>query len=125
LLIEVEDEVDRVVFRIQNLGEGDTILVAYPEFMLAAAAGIREEGVIAGDPPRLLPQPNPVRVGAPLRVLSSGGVRLYDVLGRELLSVSPAPGTERLFIDTSRLGAGVFLISPLDGVAPAKVVVLR
>jgi hypothetical protein len=125
LLIDIEDEVDRVTIRIQNPGEGDTILVAYPEFLLCAEAGIDDSSPVPGGLPGPVAVPNPVRLGAPVLVAPLSEIYVYDVLGRELMHLYPPYGQERLLIDTSRLGPGVFLIKPSDGGKSAKVVVLK
>ncbi len=125
LSIDIQDEVDRVVFRIQNLGEGDTILVAYPEFLLEAEAGIDGNGSVAGGLPRPVAVPNPVRLGAPVLIEPVGEAYVYDVLGRELMHLYPTCGRGRLLIDTARLGPGVFLMRGSDGAKSAKIIVLK
>jgi hypothetical protein len=129
LLVGVEDEVDRIAFRIQNLGEGDTIVMAYPEFLLVAEAGIETEGETRasaiGDIARPTVSPNPVRLGNTALIESSGEMYVYDVCGRELLHVSQAYGDGILPIDTSRLGPGIFLIRHSAGEPATKIVILR
>jgi hypothetical protein len=124
-IVYVVDDVDRVMFRIQGLGEGDTILVAYPELLLIAEAGVEEVDTDTGSLPSPVAAPNPVPVGAPLRVETRGDMRVYDVLGREVMHVDAAQGQRGLVVDTNRLGPGLFLIRDRHGGPGVKVVVLR
>jgi hypothetical protein len=124
-IVYVVDDVDRVVFRIQGLGEGDTVLVAYPELLLIAEAGVEEVDTDTGGLPSPVAAPNPVPLGTPLRIETRGDMRVYDVLGREIMHVGAAYRQRSVVIDTSRLGPGIFLIKDRHGGPGIKVVVLR
>jgi hypothetical protein len=69
--------------------------------------------------------PNPVRLGDNVLVVPSREVYVYDVLGRELMHVSPSFEGEGLLFDTSHLGPGVFFVGYVRGGQAAKVVVLH
>jgi hypothetical protein len=124
-IVYVVDGVDRVLFRIRELGEGDTIIVACPELLLVAEAGIEELDEGPGDLPRPLAAPNPVKQGNPIRVEPCEEIIIYDVLGREVMRRRPEYAQHDLIIDSGRLGPGVFLIRHLRGGQAAKIVVLR
>jgi hypothetical protein len=124
LLFAVEDEVDRTNFRIMNVAEGDTIIVAYPEFVLSDIAGIGGNESAIGAPVSPMAVPNPVRLGTPVAIGPCGDLGVYDVLGRQIMDLGAAYGQEGLVIDTSRLGPGVFLVRPHKGGPAAKVIVL-
>jgi hypothetical protein len=126
MLIDIQEAADRVVFPMKFIGQGDTILIARPEFRLAAEAGIGEDrdartGPV-GETTRPTISPNPVHLGSPALIESTGKTHVYDVLGREVLGAS---GDGIFSVDTSRLGPGIFLVRHTAGGPATKFVVLR
>ena|GEM_PF-1500593 len=130
LLIDVDDEVDRIRFVIEP-GTGMELLVAYPELLLAPVSGAAEGDEQVAGMSRLRVVPNPVRSGGAFTVFGARSVTLYDVLGRSLPGLSPytidaregEPGVE---FSAEGLVPGVyFLYDAAGGEAPAKVIIQR
>lgn len=123
LLINVEDEVDRVMIR---LVPSSPILVAYPEFLCLEEAGIRMPDATGSHLPDLRIVPNPVPQGMPLRITATGRIDVYDVLGRWVSGTMPRAGGQDIIMSTSGLTPGIYFISsPSCDRRPAKVVVYK
>jgi hypothetical protein len=109
MVIDVEDEVDRIMFMIRPL-ECDSISVAYPELILNAEAGMETVEKEADGIHGLVVRPNPARCGEVVRIAPARNVVLYDVLGRHVLAPRPSHSGDAFVIDTSRLAPGVYFI---------------
>jgi peptidoglycan/xylan/chitin deacetylase (PgdA/CDA1 family) len=121
--VSVENEVDRIAFRIK-VAEGDTVLVAYPEFLYLPQSGLEALDRDDLPIPTCWVSPNPVRRGIPLQVWAGGRVEVYDVLGRRLFRYDPCHRRSYVTIDTSLFGQGVyFLTAEPRGENPVKVIV--
>jgi hypothetical protein len=126
--IQVEDEVDRLRFTIR-VAEGDTVLVAFPELLLAPVAGIPPDGggdLCGSHCDRLRIFPNPVRLGGTLCIEPAAEVALFDILGRRVLRACALPQAEYVTLSTSGLAPGLYLVKPAStGEVAAKVVICR
>jgi hypothetical protein len=123
LLMETEDEVDRVLF-ILNVSEGDTVLMAHPEFMHLDLAAVGPSGERPSADRAWRISPNPVRRGMAFRIESGELVNLYDVLGRRVGRYIGGDPPTPITVDTSELPQGVYFIEvPRVPGGRAKVIV--
>jgi hypothetical protein len=113
-LVDIDSEVDRVLVRLKAI-EGDTLVVAYPEFILICEAGVDvpvEDLSVDLSP---FVKPNPIRRGMPLHIQAHGPVDIYDVVGRRLSRYAPNRSQGYITIDTSPLAGGMYFIDVAGG----------
>ena len=127
--IDVADEVDRLWFQIIADRPGG-MLVAYPELLAVPdpTSGVPGPGDASGATGRPIASPNPVRMGAPIRVATAGhqgAIAVYDIQGRRLSTAPIDPSQPFATIDTSRFSPGVlFVVDTSRPRAASKVVVI-
>jgi hypothetical protein len=110
MVIDVEDEVDRMKIIIRPLTDCDSLTLAHPELVLIGGAGVETGDRLADGMRGLVVRPNPVRWGEPVRITPARDVVLYDVLGRHVLAPRPFRSGDVLTLDTSRLAPGIYFI---------------
>jgi hypothetical protein len=114
MVINVEDEVDRIRLIIRPLVDCESVSVAYPQLLLNAQAGVETpEGGTQGMH-RLVLRPNPVKWGEVVSITPARNLDLYDVLGRHIPAPKPFRVGDALLIDTSRLAPGVYFVTSRD-----------
>ena len=122
--IQVEDEVDRLRFIIR-VAEGDTVLVAYPEFVLGAEGGTvptRSDGLCG----KIRVFPNPIEPGTILHVEPAADVVLFDILGRRIIGARLSEQQPLGVISTSGLGPGIYFVREASsGEVAAKLVIQK
>jgi len=125
LLINVEDEVDRIRFTIRPTS-GVRVRVACPDFIRVANAGVASEADSPAAGPGLRIVPNPVRFGGETRIFGACCAALYDVAGRQVRIVTSPMGEREIILGTGDLSSGVYFIRDRSGEhAPAKVIISR
>lgn len=115
MVIDVEDEVDRIKIIVRPLTDCTSLTVAYPELVLTGGAGVETPEREADDMRSLVVRPNPVMCGEAVKITPAAqNVVLYDILGRHVLAPRPLRSGDDLVIDTSRLAPGVYFIKSRD-----------
>jgi hypothetical protein len=125
LLIDVEDEVDRLKFVLRTSGS-DSMLAAYPELLLAASAGAPARAGVLRGPPGLRIIPNPVRADEHVRIMSCNTIAVYNALGRHLFDTGPGECRSEVILGPFSLGPGVFFVTDSsDDNRTGKIIVYR
>jgi hypothetical protein len=124
LLVDVEEQVDRIKCIIRPLGS-DSLLVAYPELLLVSEAGVRGS---PEDAPRarLRITPNPVVAGGSCCVGPASRICIYDARGRCVLCDDSHPLRHVVTFDTAVLAPGVYFArNPDRASTTAKIVISK
>lgn len=125
LLIDVEDEVDRIRFIIRP-GCGVRVCVAYPNFVRVANAGVASDDDPDADMAGLRIVPNPVRFGSETKIFGACCATVYDVAGRQVRVIHSPMGEQEIILGTRDLSSGVYFIRDHAGeYEPAKVVISK